>query len=537
MQHVGSVRSNFGIERHGVTHARKVHWNLSRSALVEEAIRRGEGTLSADGALVVDTGEHTGRSPKDRFIVDDPSLTHRIHWGKWNHPMSPERFERLHARTLAYLHDRDLFVQDLSLGPPRGEPGPSRAIPIRIVSTSAPHALFARTMFRSPPDADLGLHTPEITLLHAPGFRADPSLDGTSSDAFIVTHHEKRLVLIGGTAYAGEIEKAIFGFLSYLLPVRGILPMHASLNVGQAGDAALFFGMSGTGKTTLSSDPTRTLVGDDEHGWDDRGTYNFEGGCYAKVIKLSKEAEPDIWQACHQYGTLLENVAMDPSTRAVDFDIDARTENTRAAYSLERIPHASETGTAGHPRYVIMLTADAYGVLPPLSRLTPEQAVYHFLSGYTARVAGTEAGLTEPQATFSACFAEPFLALDPVGYATLFGQKLAQHRPAVWLVNTGWTGGPHGVGYRMSLGHTRAMLRAVLSGKLSDARLSPDPVFKTGVPSEVPGVQRELLWPRSAWADKAAYDRQAKELAARFRANFEACATRVPREVALAGPA
>jgi phosphoenolpyruvate carboxykinase (ATP) len=531
MEHLGPVRSEYGIENHGIRNVSRVYWNLSASALVEEAVRRSEGVLSADGALVVNTGKHTGRSPNDKFIVEEPSSKDKINWGKVNKPIDSEKFDRLHARMLAYLQNRDVFVVEA-----QGGAAASLGLPIRVVTPSAWHALFAHTMFLRPSMEARREHVPEFTVLHAPTFKADPAIDGTRSETFIIINYGKKLVLIGGTEYAGEIKKSVFSILNYILPLKGVLPMHSSLNVGVAGDATVFFGLSGTGKTTLSADPARTLIGDDEHGWSNDGTFNFEGGCYAKAIRLSKEAEPDIWAACHAYGTVLENVVMDPDTRRIDFDSDKLTENTRAAYTLDKIRNASLTGTAGHPKNIVMLTADAYGVLPPVARLTPEQAMYHFISGYTAKVAGTERGVTEPQATFSACFGAPFLPMHPTTYAEMLGSKIAKHGAQVWLVNTGWTGGPYGVGHRMKIAHTRAMITAALEGKLGDARVEQDPIFKVGVPTEVPGVPKEVLSPRNTWSDKGGYDKQAKDLAGRFRDNFEQYAKQAPKEVGAAGP-
>lgn len=530
MEHLGPVRSTHGIENHGVVNARRVYWNLSTTPLIEQAVTRGEGQLSANGALVVTTGKHTGRSPNDKFIVKEPSSEDRIDWGKVNRPFDPELFDRMHARVCAYLQGRDLFVQDARAGAAHG-------LPIRVVTPNAWHSLFARTMFLRPSADERRAAVPEFTVLHAPGLKADPKIDGTNSETFILVNYAKKLVLIGGTQYAGEIKKSVFSLLNYLLPIRGILPMHASLNVGDGGDATVFFGLSGTGKTTLSADPARTLIGDDEHGWSDDATFNFEGGCYAKTIRLSQEAEPDIWRAVHSYGTVLENVVMDPDTRELDLDSDKLTENTRAAYQLDQIRNASDSGVAGHPNTIIMLTADAYGVLPPIARLTPEQAMYHFISGYTAKVAGTERGVTEPQATFSACFGAPFLPMHPTAYAKLLGEKIERHSAQVWLVNTGWTGGPYGVGNRMSIRHTRAMVRAAIEGKLKDVATKPHPVFKVGIPEGVPDVPGEVLNPRTTWKDEQAYDQQAKQLAGQFQSNFEQFSSQADGGVRDAGPA
>jgi phosphoenolpyruvate carboxykinase (ATP) len=529
MQHVGPVRSQYGLENNGISNALRVHWNLTTTQLVEEAVRRNEGLLSADGALVVTTGKHTGRSPNDKFIVQEPTSEKHIDWGKVNKPFAPEAFDRLEARVLAYMQDRELFVQDAAAGA-------AQSVPIRVITTTAWHALFARTMFLRPSLPERAAAVPEFTILHAPSFKADPGRDGTSSETFIIINYGKKTVIIGGTAYAGEIKKSVFSILNFILPLRDILPMHASLNVGHHEDPAVFFGLSGTGKTTLSADPDRILIGDDEHGWSEAGTFNFEGGCYAKCIRLSQEAEPDIWHAVHYYGTVLENVVMDPQTRILDLDSDALTENTRAAYQLDRIRNASLEGTTGHPKTIVMLTADAYGVLPPIARLTAAQAMYHFISGYTAKVAGTERGVTEPQATFSACFGAPFLPMHPTRYADMLGGKIQKHGAQVWLVNTGWTGGPYGVGQRMKIAYTRAMIRAALEGTLGDVKSAPDPVFGVGIPEAVPDVPNDVLQPRNTWHDKKAYDEQAHKLAQRFKQNFEHYATQAAHEVREAGP-
>jgi phosphoenolpyruvate carboxykinase (ATP) len=529
MEQVGPVRSAHGIEKNGITNARCVYWNLSPSALLEEAVRRSEGLLSADGALVVSTGKHTGRSPSDKFIVKEPESEKHIDWGTTNRPIDPAAFDRLHARMLAYYQSRDLFVQDLKACA-------SQSVSIRVISTTAWHALFARTMLIRPGHDEQRTHVPEFTVLHAPHFKADPAIDGTNSETFIILNYAKKLVLIGGTEYAGEIKKSVFSLLNYVLPLGGVLPMHASLNVGPNGDAAVFFGLSGTGKTTLSADPERTLIGDDEHGWSDSGTFNFEGGCYAKAIRLSSEAEPDIWAAVHDYGTVLENVVIDPETRRIDLDSDKLTENTRAAYELGRIRNASATGMAGHPKTILMLTADAYGILPPIARLTPQQAMYHFMSGYTAKVAGTERGVTEPKATFSACFGAPFLPMHPAVYAKMLGQKIEQHGAQVWMVNTGWTGGPYGTGTRMKIAYTRAMVRAALDGRLSDVKTIPHEVFGTGVPEQVPDVPADVLSPRNTWKDKNEYDTRAKALAKLFSENFGKYSSQAASDVQAAGP-
>jgi phosphoenolpyruvate carboxykinase (ATP) len=464
----------------------------------------------------VRTGDHTGRSAGDKFVVREPSSEDKVWWGDVNREFSRENFEAIHRRMSAYVQGRGIFVQDCYAGADA-----EYRMPIRIITEHAWHSMFARNMFIMAPNEDLPDFVPEFTVIQMPGFHAAPEVDGTDSTVFILVDLGHRLVLIGGTSYAGEIKKSIFTIMNYLLPAREVLPMHCSANVGPDEDSAVFFGLSGTGKTTLSADATRTLIGDDEHGWSDRGVFNFEGGCYAKVIRLSKEAEPEIYDTTRRFGTILENVVLDPDSRALDLDDDALTENTRAAYSIDRIPNASATGTAGHPRNLIMLTADAFGVLPPISKMTPEQAMYHFLSGYTAKLAGTEKGLgDEPVATFSACFGAPFMALHPSVYAEMLGQKIAEHEVDCWLVNTGWTGGPHGVGNRMKIGHTRAMVHAALDGSLRDVPTTVDPVFGLHVPDSCPNVPPEVLNPRNTWDDKDAYDRAAANLARMFRENF-----------------
>ncbi len=515
----------------GLCNLAAVWWNLPPAALYEHAIRRGEGLLGAGGQLVVATGRYTGRSPKDKFIVREPASAGAIDWGEVNQPLDPDRFERLYARVLAYLQGREIYVQDCLAGA-----DPAYALPIRVITSMAWHSLFARNLFLRPAAQQPAGHSPPFTVMSVPEFQADPAIDGTRSEAFIVLSFARRLLLIGGTNYAGEMKKGIFTVLNYLLPLQGVLPMHASANVGPRGDVAVFFGLSGTGKTTLSTDSRRRLVGDDEHGWSDEGLFNFEGGCYAKVIRLSKQAEPEIFAATHRFGTVLENVVIDPAQRELDLESEALTENTRAAYPIDFIPNAEPSGRCGHPAHIFMLTADAFGVLPPISRLTPAQAMYHFLSGYTAKVAGTERGVTEPEATFSTCFAAPFLVLPPATYASLLGERIARHGASVWLVNTGWTGGPYGAGQRMAIAYTRAMIRAALDGALDDVPAVPDPVFGLGVPVHCPHVPDTLLQPRSTWTDPAAYDRMAHELALRFVENFRPFAGAVPPEVRAAGP-
>ncbi len=528
---VTGIASDHGLELHGLDPARSVHWNLSPAELVEAAVVRGEGRLSDMGAFAAVTSPHTGRSPNDKFVVRGGEGEGDIDWGKVNVPLAPEHYEALEADLRAYLNERELFVRDARAGADE-----EHGINVRVVTPSAWHNLFAYNMFLRPQPGDIRGMKPDFTVLHAPELKADPERHGTRSETAVVVNFSRRTVLICGTRYAGEIKKSIFSVLNHLLPARGVLPMHCSANVGQDGDVALFFGLSGTGKTTLSADPERGLIGDDEHGWSDHGVFNFEGGCYAKTIRLSAEGEPEIHAATHRFATILENVVLDGATREIDFDDDSITENTRASYPLHYIPNVVMTGRSGHPRNVVFLTADAFGVLPPIAQLTPEQAMYHFLSGYTAKVAGTERGVTEPKATFSACFGAPFLPRHPGVYATMLGEKLREHGARVWLVNTGWTGGGYGTGSRMKLQHTRAMVRAALAGLLDSVETRTDPVFGLAVPRDVPHVPSEVLDPRSTWADGAAYDAAASKLAGMFRENFAKYADGVADEVKKAGP-
>lgn len=511
------VQSSYGLDNHGILHAGNVYWNLRSPALYEEAARRREGMISHLGPLVVRTGQYTGRSPNDKFIVREPESEKHIWWGKVNQAFELQRFESLYARMLAYLQGRDLFVQDCYAGADA-----DYRISVRVITETAWHSLFAHNMFIQPPEDELRGFVPDFTILNLPNFRAVPEVDGTRSEAFIIVNFARRLILIGGTSYAGEIKKSVFTILNYLLPHKKVLSMHCSANIGADGDTALFFGLSGTGKTTLSADPMRTLIGDDEHGWSEKGIFNFEGGCYAKVIRLSPVAEPEIFKTTRTFGTVLENVAIDPISRRLDLDDDSLTENTRAAYPLAHIPNASSTGIGNNPKNVLFLTADAFGVMPPIARLSKEQAMYHFLSGYTARVAGTERGMgSEPQATFSACFGAPFMALHPSVYADLLGQRISSQNVKVWLVNTGWTGGPYGVGHRMSIKHTRALLTAALTGELDSVPMTEDPVFGFQVPDLCPGVPKDVLKPRNTWTDGNTYDAQAQKLAKMFIENFQ----------------
>ena len=524
------IRSRHGLEAHGLQPS-MVGWNLNAPALYEHAVRRREGLIAEGGPLLVHTGHHTGRSPQDKFIVREPSSEERIWWAKYNKPIEPANFDHLHRRMQAYLQGNELFVQDVFVGA-----DPRFRKHVRVITEYAWHSLFSRIMFIVPDDEALASHTPEFTILDAPRFHSIPEEEGTRSEVFILMNLAKKLVLIGGTSYAGEIKKSVFTLMNYLMPLRDVLPMHCSANVGVAGDVALFFGLSGTGKTTLSSEPERTLIGDDEHGWSDRGIFNFEGGCYAKTIRLSPEGEPEIYKTTRMFGTVLENVAIDPTTRHLDLDDESLTENTRAAYPISFVPNASTTGLAGHPRAIIFLTADAFGVMPPIARLTPDQAMYHFLAGYTAIVAGTEKGITEPKATFSTCFGAPFMVLRPTVYAEMLGKRIAQHGTAVWLVNTGWSGGAYGEGQRIKLAHTRAMVRAALRGFLDSVPTTPDPIFGVQVPAQVPGVPAEILQPRATWRDPAAYDASAKNLARMFAAAFAEFAPHVPASVRAAAP-
>ena len=511
----------------GVAGTETIHANLLPPALIAHALRRNEGRLSADGAFIAVTGTHTGRSVQDKFVVEDPETRADIWWGKVNQPMAPERFAGLAARVRGWLGAKpELFTQDLYAGA-----DPAHRVRVRLVTTNAWHALFARNMFIRPAAEELAGFQPDFTILHAPEFQADPARDGCRSETVIALSFAAKTIVIAGTSYAGEIKKSIFTVMNWLLPAKGVLPMHCSANVGAKGDVALFFGLSGTGKTTLSSDPERNLIGDDEHGWSDAGVFNFEGGCYAKVIKLSREAEPQIWDASHRFGTVLENVIADEAGR-LDLNDGKLTENTRSCYPLPYIPNIVESGAAGLPRNVVMLTADAFGVLPPIAKLSPAQAMYHFLSGYTARVAGTEKGLgKEPQATFSTCFGAPFLPRRPEVYGQLRADLMARHGADCWLVNTGWTGGGYGTGSRMPIRVTRALLRAALDGSLARVEFQRDPFFGLMVPKALPGVPSEMLNPRDTWADKAAYDRTARDLVARFEANFATYADAVDADV------
>ncbi|MDP9268144.1 MAG: phosphoenolpyruvate carboxykinase (ATP) [Acidobacteriota bacterium] len=505
-----------------------VRRNLKAKDLTAFALERKEAVLASNGALVAETGKRTGRSPQDRFIVKDALTAGTVDWGTVNQPFAPEKFEALLGRVLGYLKGKDIFVQDLYAGA-----DPQYRLPVRFVNEYAWHNLFVRQLFVRPGAAELKDHNPEFTVICAPGFLAEPGRDGTNSEAFILLDFTRRMVLIGGTRYAGEMKKSVFGIMNFMLPERDVFPMHCSANLGAAGDTALFFGLSGTGKTTLSADPSRRLIGDDEHGWSPTGIFNFEGGCYAKCIKLSKANEPQIWNALRT-GTVLENVVLDPETKIPDYDDDRLTENTRAAYPIDYIENAIIPGIGTHPKQIVFLTADAFGVLPPIAKLSPEQAMYHFLSGYTAKVAGTEAGVKDPQATFSTCFGAPFMPRAPKVYAEMLGERMRKHGAQCWLVNTGWYGGPYGTGKRMSLPYTRAMVRAAIGGQLNDVEFVHEPAFGLSIPKHIDSIPERVLNPRDSWTDKNAYDKKAAELAERFVKNFQRFDA--PEAVRAAGP-
>ena len=525
-------KGKVGLAAQGLHPKGEVHWNLVAPVLIQDAIRRGEGQLADMGPFCSVTTPHTGRSPNDKFLVKEPSSEADVDWGKVNQPFTEAQFETLLADVRAYLDGRDeLFVQDLYCGA-----DPKYRLSVRYVSPNAWQMAFVRNMFIRPDATALPTFEPNFTVLHAPEFEADPAKHGTRTSTAIVLNLAKRMILIAGTKYAGELKKSMFTVMNYYMPKQGVLSMHCSANIGTGGDTALFFGLSGTGKTTLSADPQRSLIGDDEHGWSPEGAFNYEGGCYAKVINLSAEGEPDIYRTTQMFGTILENVVLDPMTRKVKFEDQSITENTRASYPLYYIPNHVPSGRGGHPKNIVFLTADAFGVLPPVAKLSRDQAMYYFLSGYTAKVAGTERGVKEPQATFSSCFGAVFLVWHPTKYAEMLGKLIEEHGSDVWLVNTGWTGGAYGVGKRMKLGHTRAMVHALLRGDLSHAGMETDPVFGLSVPTHVAGVPDDVLKPRATWPDKAAYDEQAKKLASMFRENFGRFEKFVPESVKNAGP-
>jgi len=529
----GILKSDYGLENHGFFSTGLVYWNLPTEALVEEMIFRGEAKLSRHGAIVVNTGKHTGRSANDKFIVREPSTEGHIWWGQYNRPFSTDKFNELYSRALGFAQGHDLFVQDCYVGA-----DPEYQMPVRVITEYAWHSMFARNMFLVPKTAlEYRRHVPDFTVIALPSFKGVPGIDGTASNTFIVLNFDQRVCLIGNTAYAGEIKKSVFTVMNFLMPLKGVMPMHCSANVGQAGDAALFFGLSGTGKTTLSADPNRGLIGDDEHGWSDNGIFNFEGGCYAKVINLSESAEPEIFATTRRFGTILENVVYNPVTREIDLDDESLTENTRGSYPLEFIGNAIVEKRGGQPKNIILLTCDASGVMPPIAHLTPDQALYQFISGYTAKLAGTEAGLRdEPEITFSACFGGPFMVHHPAVYADLLKHKIQHYGVNCWLVNTGWVGGPYGIGKRISIKYTRALLNAALSGVLLNEQYRIDPVFGFEVPLHCPEVPDSVLDPAEAWPSKDEHMRKYKELASRFVENMKKFEDQTPDEVIAAGP-
>lgn len=533
MQNFGAFVSHYGVDNHGIKNPGTVYWNLTTAMLYEHVTRKDEGKIAHLGPLVVQTGGHTGRSPNDRFVVKEPESESKIWWGKVNRPFSQENFDYLYRKMLAYVQNRDIYVFDGYVGA-----DPTYRMPVRIITEYAWHNLFARNMFIREFDPEkLRNHVPQFTVIDMPRLKAEPDLDGTNSQTFILVDFGRRLVLIGGTEYAGEIKKSIFTAMNYFMPQQGVMSMHCSANFGKdRDDVALFFGLSGTGKTTLSSDPSRTLIGDDEHGWSDDGVFNYEGGCYAKVIRLDPKGESEIYETTRKFGTILENVILDNSTRRVDLNDGSLTENTRSSYPISHVSNAVRDGMGGHPNNVFFLTADAFGVLPPIARLTNEQAMYHFLSGYTAKVAGTERGVTEPQPNFSTCFGAPFMPLRPGIYAELLGDKIQKHGAKVWLVNTGWTGGPYGVGSRMKLAYTRRMITAALNGELDDVPMVEEPFFGLSIPQAIQGVPSEVLNPRNTWSDKDAYDAQAQRLVGMFKENFKQFEENVSNEIKAAGP-
>lgn len=529
-----ALKSDYGLDIHGLTNLRKVYWNLPPEALYEEIVFRSEGRITAQGPLVVRSGKHRGRAANDKFVVREGSSEEHVWWGEYNRPLSSDKFNELYNRLQGFVQGRDLFVQDCFAGA-----HPDYQMPIRIITEKAWHSLFARNMFLRPSTADeYKRHVPEFTVMSVPSFHAHGPIDGTRSSTFITLNFDQKLCIIGDTAYGGEIKKSVFTLLNYILPLQGVMPMHCSANVGDDDDdVALFFGLSGTGKTTLSADPNRRLIGDDEHGWSDNGIFNFEAGSYAKVILLSPTAEPQIYQAIHRFGAILENVVYDPVTRLIDLDDDAFTENTRASYPLEYIENALPEKMAGHPKNVVLLTCDASGVMPPIAKLSVEQAMYQFISGYTAKVGGTEVGMgEEPEITFSTCFGAPFMVHHPAFYADILRRKIERYGANCWLLNTGWVGGAYGVGKRISIGYTRALLSAALSGSLLDVKYKQDPVFRFSVPQSCDGVPNDVLDPASSWPSKDAYMQKYRQLASRFIDNFKKFADQSPKDVTAAGP-
>ncbi|WP_188607872.1 phosphoenolpyruvate carboxykinase [Chelatococcus reniformis] len=530
MENVGVFNGAVGAEASGFRGLKRVYWNFETPRLYEEALRRNEAQLVRGGALLAETGVHTGRSPKDKFVVRDASTENEVWWDN-NGAISPDQFKTLLDDFLAHAQGKELFAQDLY-----GGADPAHRVKARVFTEYAWHSLFIRNLLIRPERAEVPGFAPELTIIDLPSFKADPARHGVRSETVIAIDFSRKIVLIGGTSYAGEMKKSVFTYLNYVLPAAGVMPMHCSANSGGDGDVAIFFGLSGTGKTTLSADPQRTLIGDDEHGWAPTGVFNFEGGCYAKTVRLSREAEPEIYATTERFGTVLENVIVDPLTREPDFDDISKTENTRCAYPLDFIPNASKTGRAGVPKNIIMLTADAFGVMPPIAKLTAAQAMYHFLSGYTAKVAGTEKGVTEPQATFSTCFGAPFMPRHPSVYGNLLRELIAKHDVDCWLVNTGWTGGKHGVGRRMPIRATRRLLTAALDGSLNRADFRTDPYFGFSVPTSVPGVEPHILYPVKTWADKADFAKTATRLVEMFHENFTKYEDHVDADIRAAAP-
>jgi phosphoenolpyruvate carboxykinase (ATP) len=528
-----ALKSDYGLENLGLVNLNKVYWNLPVEALYEEAIFRNEGKITRDGPFVVNTGKHTARAAQDKVIVQEPTTLEHVWWGQYNRPYSPEKFHDLFIRVQGFLQGRDVFVQDCYAGA-----DPNYRISVRIITEFAWHSMFARNMFVGlQTNEEFRRHIPDFTVICVPSFKSFPQIDGTPTNTFIAINFEQKLCIIGNTGYAGEIKKSIFTIMNYLLPLQGVMTMHCSANVGADSDVALFFGLSGTGKTTLSADPHRHLIGDDEHGWSDEGVFNFEGGCYAKVIALSPTAEPEIFACTHKFGTILENVIFDPVTRLIDLDDDALTENTRASYPLSVIENALPAKMAGHPRNIILLTCDASGVMPPIAKLTPNQALYHFISGYTSKVGGTELGLgEEPEITFSTCFGGPFMVHHPGFYAELLRNKILRYGVTCWLLNTGWVGGPYGVGKRISIRYTRAMLNAALNGELLGVDFFTDPIFGFQVPLRCPEVPENVLNPASSWPSQDSYLKRYRALASRFIDNFKKFEEGTPREIIKSGP-
>jgi phosphoenolpyruvate carboxykinase (ATP) len=528
-----ALKSDYGLKNHGLTNLHKVYWNLPTESLYEEIVFRGEGHISKMGPVIVTSGKHTARAAQDKFVVRHPDTEDQVWWGEYNRPISPAQFNEVFNRMQGFLQERDVFVQDCYTGA-----DPEYRLPVRIVAEYAWHSLFSRNMFLLPKNREeYRLHVPEFTLIIVPSFKAFESIDGTRTSSFILLNLDQRLAIIGDTAYGGEIKKSIFTVMNYLLPLEGVMTMHCSANQGDDGDVGLFFGLSGTGKTTLSADPSRGLIGDDEHGWSDDGVFNFEGGCYAKVIQLSPSAEPEIYACTRRFGSILENVIYDPVTRLIDLDDDAITENTRASYPLEFIGNSVPEKRGGHPKNIILLTCDAQGVMPPIARLTLDQAVYHFISGYTSKVGGTEVGLgEEPEITFSACFGAPFMVHHPMFYADLLRRKMARYGVTCWLLNTGWVGGPYGIGKRISIQHTRGLLTAALNGELDDGEYYTEPVFGLQVPKSCPGVPDKVLYPAESWPSQEEYNSKYRQLASRFIDNFKKFAPDCPPEIREAGP-